>query len=319
MKVVVFAAFLGCRALHAADPHGPQISGPYTHDNLSVFLIHGGSADTAKHYLALKDAMEAKQVIVHETKNVNSLAIENISGETIFIQGGDIVKGGQQDRTLTNDFFLPPRSGKVAISAFCVEQGRWTQRGDESAREFSVSSMMAPKAVKEKVTAGGTQQQVWSEVAAVQVSVAAATGPGVGLASRSSLQLTLEDKKVRQKTSGYLKALADAAKPPGLVGAVFVINGELNSGDLYSSHELFAKMWPKLLNSIALEAVRLRNAAPITLPTSAAVEAFLSAGGEGRTITVDHRTKLTRHEAGNRVIIESRDGDQWIHRSYLSK
>src|SRR5262249_49249000 len=59
MKVVVLAALLGCRALHAGDPNGPQISGPYTHDNLSVFLIHGASADTAKHYITLKDAMEA--------------------------------------------------------------------------------------------------------------------------------------------------------------------------------------------------------------------------------------------------------------------
>ena len=68
MKVVVLAALLGCRALHAADPNGPQISGPYTHDNLSVFLIHGASAKPTKHYVTLKDAMEAKQVIVHETK-----------------------------------------------------------------------------------------------------------------------------------------------------------------------------------------------------------------------------------------------------------
>ena len=130
--------------------------------------------------------------------------------------------------------------------------------------------MMAPKAVKEKVIAGGTQQQVWAEVGSVQASVAAATGGGIGLASRSSLQLTLEDKKVREKMSGYLNALIDTAKEPDLVGAVFVINGELNSGDMYSSRELFTTMWPKLLNSIAFEAVRSRKDRPITAPPTVA-------------------------------------------------
>jgi len=285
-----------------------------------VFLIHGASAKPATHYVTLKDAMEAKKVIVHETQNVNNLAIENVSGDTVFIQGGDIVKGGQQDRTLTNDFFLPAKSGKLSISAFCVEQGRWTQRADEPVKNFSVSSMMAPKAVKEKVTAGGTQQQVWAEVASVQTSVAAATGGGIGLASRSSLQLTLEDKKVGEKTAGYLKALSDAAKGTDLVGVVFAINGELNSGDMYSSHELFTTMWPKLLNSSAFEAVRSRKDRPITAsPSVAAVAAFLNIGDGGQTMRIDNRTNLTRREVGNRVVIEARDGEQWIHRSYLSK
>lgn len=320
MKVIVLVALLGFRALAAADSNGPQISGPYIHDNLSVFLIHGASASPTKHYVTLKDAMEAKQVIVHETQNVNNLAIENVSGDTVFIQGGDIVKGGQQDRTLTNDFFLPAKSGKLSIAAFCVEQGRWTQRAGEPAKNFSVSSMMAPKAVKEKVTAGGTQQQVWSEVASVQASVAAATGSGIGLASRSSLQLTLEDKKVGEKTSGYLKALSNAAKGPDLVGVVFAINGELNSGDMYSSHELFTTMWPKLLNSSAFEAVRSRKDRPVAAsPSVEAVAAFLNIGEGGQTMRIDNRTNLTRREVGNRVVIEARDGEQWIHRSYLSK
>jgi hypothetical protein len=34
---------------------------------------------------------------------------------------------------------------------------------------------------------------------------------------------------------------------------------------------------------------------------------------------IDNRTNLTRREVGNRVVIEARDGEQWIHRSYLSK
>jgi len=55
--------------------------------------------------------MEQKKVTVFETGNVNQLAIENTSAETVYVQGGDIVKGGQQDRVFTTDLVLPPKSG----------------------------------------------------------------------------------------------------------------------------------------------------------------------------------------------------------------
>ena len=72
-----------------------------------------------------------------ETGNVNSLAIENLGDQAVFVQAGDIVKGGQQDRTLTVSLLLPPKSGRVPIASFCVEHGRWSARGGEDARSFS--------------------------------------------------------------------------------------------------------------------------------------------------------------------------------------
>ena len=47
------------------------------------------------------------------------------------MQSGDIVKGGQQDRVLTVSLMLPPKSGRIPIASFCVEQGRWPARGKE--------------------------------------------------------------------------------------------------------------------------------------------------------------------------------------------
>src|ERR1700680_679870 len=80
-------------------------------------------------------------VIVRETGNVNELAVENVSSDRdVYIQSGDIVKGGRQDRTIALDFIAPPRSGKMPIAAFCVENGRWTARGTESPAQFSAST-----------------------------------------------------------------------------------------------------------------------------------------------------------------------------------
>jgi hypothetical protein len=83
--------------------------------------------------------MAAKTVKVHETDDVNELAIENVGSEPVFVQSGDIVKGGKQDRCIATDFTLQPKSGKLKIAAFCVEHGRWQQRGSESAALFGSS------------------------------------------------------------------------------------------------------------------------------------------------------------------------------------
>src|SRR5215204_6158852 len=90
---------------NAASPvpiEAPKLSGPHTVDNLTLFFIHG--PDTLKgDYLTLQEAMRDKKVIVHETENVNELAVENVSDKAVYIQSGEIVKGGKQDRTLAND------------------------------------------------------------------------------------------------------------------------------------------------------------------------------------------------------------------------
>jgi len=102
---------------------------PHTHKNLSVFFIYGESKLKGGKFLTLQEAMKQKKVIVHETGNVGKLAVENLSAtEAVYIQAGDIVKGGKQDRTLSVDLIVPPKSGKLPVSSFCVEAGRWSAR-----------------------------------------------------------------------------------------------------------------------------------------------------------------------------------------------
>jgi hypothetical protein len=119
MRTLHLFAFLACGVLPAIAGTGDyHVSGPYTHDNLSIFLIHGKSG--GKSYLTLREGLEQKKVIVYETKQVSELAIENLSDKDVFVQGGDIVKGGQQDRVLQTDFVLTAKSGKLPIAAFGV-------------------------------------------------------------------------------------------------------------------------------------------------------------------------------------------------------
>src|SRR5690349_22780077 len=174
--IAVLLAFIPCS--DAQTNSKARISGPYTHENLSVFLI-GGSAPrwpqasakgSTMNYLTLQDAMNQKVVVVHETNQVRELAVENVSTSTVFIQQGDILKGGKQDRIVTNDFLLSPKSGSVPIRALCVERGRWGNRGSEPVNAFTSSTELGAISFDPKSMWG--QMSVWSAVATLQDALA---------------------------------------------------------------------------------------------------------------------------------------------------
>ena len=138
-----------------------QVSGPVVYQNLAVYFIHGASAKGPVP-LTLDEALSNGSVKVAETGEVNELKIENTGGEPVFIQSGDIVKGGRQDRTLTTSLILPPHSGEISIASFCVEHGRWSQRGTEDAATFASAAEAIPsreikRAMKAPLAARATQ------------------------------------------------------------------------------------------------------------------------------------------------------------------
>src|SRR5205823_8867767 len=159
---------------------GYRLEGPFTHGNLSVFLIHGQDKIKGATFITLQEALVQRKVIVRETHEVNELSIENVSSEEVYVQSGDIVKGGQQDRMMAVDLILPPRSGKIPISAFCVENGRWSQRGTEQVAVFGSSgNIVAGRDVKLAAKSASSQSEVWRQVAVAQDKLSANTGARV--------------------------------------------------------------------------------------------------------------------------------------------
>ena len=320
----------------AAPTSGPvQLSGPLSHDNLAVYFVHGHSK-AGPVPLTLQEALAKGAVRVSETGNVNTLAIENLGDEAAFVQAGDVVKGGQQDRTLTVSLLLPPKSGRIPIASFCVEHGRWSARGAEDVRSFASSvsavpsremklAMQAPlPAAPAGENVGLRQQKVWAGVAAAQQRLAAATGADVrAKASESSLQLALENKKLGEMRAAYVAALKAAGEAgDDIVGYVFAVNGKLNSGEIYESNGLFRKMWPKLLEASATEAISQRNDAKDPPPPIAAVQAFLDAADAAKVEEkpVNFGLSRTTRESAKEVVFETAPAaGGFVHRSYLAK
>src|SRR6266496_4825353 len=187
-----------------------RLEGPFTQGNLTVFLIHGQDKIKGQTFLTLQEALLQKKVIVRETREVNQLSIENVSREEVYVQSGDIVKGGQQDRMLVVDLILPPHSGKIPIAAYCVENGRWQKRGAEEVTVFNSSAnVVASREVKLAAKSAESQSEVWRQVAVAQEKLSSNVGRDVrGAASPTSLQLALENKEVQKSADSYFKALS---------------------------------------------------------------------------------------------------------------
>lgn len=304
-----------------------RLSGPYTHDNLTVFLVHGKD-QTTRTFLPLQEALAQKKVRVYETKEVNELAIRNLSNQDVYVQAGDIVRGGDQDRMISVDFIVPPRSGRMPIAAFCVESGRWNKRGDEDSSSFSGSvNTFALKDLKLAAKSENSQQAVWENVKIAQDKLSKNVGGTVNAtASSTSYELSVEDAKVKETTANYINALAGIVRnKPDVIGYVFAINGEVNSADIYASRALFIKLWPKLLKASAVEAIaEIRKDIELKPVTDETVRGFLADSEKATAATkqVTPRVRLVTREDEKNAFFETVDlqqKDVWVHRNYIRK
>lgn len=238
---------------------------PETFENLSVFMISGKEKISGANYSTLAEALEDGSVIVHETSNVNQLAVENKTKDrTVVILAGSIVKGGRQDRVLSMDMILKPNSGKVPIDAFCVEQSRWAQRGNERSDRFSSSkTQVSGKGLRKAVKNSSGQGKVWEEVANEQSKISSNIKSDVTAnASPTSFQLAVENKDLKSEIAKYKKALGDAIdKYPEAIGYAACINGEFSTADVYANRQLFEKTWDQHISSAITEAISLKDQA----------------------------------------------------------
>lgn len=289
-----------------------KILGPFTHRNLTLYLVKGKDVIRKTKFVTLEQALKDGKVTVGETGNVRSLVISSMYDEEyVFIQAGDIVKGGKQDRTLSTDLIVPPGAKKIPLQSFCVESGRWRARGTEKADKFSMSSnQVASRDLRVASRYRGSQKEVWDNAADLQEKLSNNVGKSVkSPVSSSSLELTLGNKDVQKHAEDYVNALRGIIKDKKhIIGFVFAINGQLNTAEVYGSEDLFRQLWPKLLRTTSVEAfAELKKDKHFKAPSTKAAAVFLEYPGESqvqRNRINDWLTAIT-HEGKEKVIFES--------------
>jgi hypothetical protein len=80
----------------------------------------------------------------HRANSVNELMIVNRSEKPLYLMPGEIIIGGDQDRTIGEELVVAPDGKPIALDVFCVEHGRWGGR-----TEAAYAGLLAPMAADE--------------------------------------------------------------------------------------------------------------------------------------------------------------------------
>ncbi|MBI3724928.1 hypothetical protein HY251_13375 [bacterium] len=297
-----------------------RVSGPYSHENLSVFLLHSKSQD-GRDFLTLDEGLKSGVVLVSDKGQVNELEIENTSDRPLFLQEGDRVTGGKQDRTVHTSLVIPAKSGKMPLPTFCVEQDRWQEGHSGRAFAATVNVALAPKSVRMAAKVDGNQSSVWKEVAGEKSAMSGSTGAAN---TTSSLNETLDSPEAKKVSDETIKALEGALSgQDDAVGVAIAVNGKIEEIDIYPGRALLGKLYPRLLACYAIDAANRKAGAKDAKGVSPDdVARFLKESDEAakkRTEQVNAANACELSESKDKYECDTRYEGKAVHRQVLAK
>ncbi len=226
-------------------------------ENLTVWPIATTEAVPTGDYLTLAEATARGLAEVREKSGsgqVNELVLHNEGERPILVLGGTILKGGKQDRQVSDDFVVAPKS-TTPVGAFCVERGRWSasRQGRSTAGKFQVMPSLAAKKVRASAQYGHGQSEVWKQVDAVNSRARVAPSTQTFLAT-----LEEDDRKarrLRRQLRAAARAHFDALRPGAeIVGVAYAVNGEPLAARAFANEALLFSHLDTLHETMALEA-----------------------------------------------------------------
>ncbi|MGQ0740496.1 MAG: ARPP-1 family domain-containing protein [Bacteroidota bacterium] len=228
----------------------------YTYQHLRLYPIKAKQSftDTFRRvgkYLNLKEALAQGKVIITEQlggATVNTLTIENVSNDTIMIMAGEVITGGKQNRIIGKDLILLPHSGKIDLSVYCVEAGRWENVStgtNQFSGYFNVGSMGLRKTVDKKQNQG----EVWAKVDSINRMNSTSSSTKTYTAINKSEDFT---KKLKEYTDYFMKSFSAEQH---IIGVVVVSGNKVLGCDMFATADLFKNNFENLLASYATDAI----------------------------------------------------------------
>jgi hypothetical protein len=216
---------------------------------------------------------------------------------------------------------VPPRSGPVPLPTCCIEQSRWS-KGDRGRQfAFVTNPALAPKAVRGAAKVEASQQGVWESVRAQKK-----TAKLMFMASNtnSSINETFDAPPVKKLSDEAARALGEAlARHPDAVGVVVVVNGQFEEANIYPNHGVLKKLFPRLIQSYAVQAAMLKDQAKgQALPSREEIARLLADSGEKsrKTRAINARNEgEVRELDGDRFACSTSYDGQVIHWQMLKK
>jgi hypothetical protein len=269
-------------AAASADDH--SIGGANVLGNLVIFPVTSRSQVDVGPLISLDEALAKHTAEVREVTgggSVNTLVIENKGNIPVLVLAGTIVKGGNQDRQIGQDFIIESKQ-VTPVDAFCVEHGRWNgqRNGQATAGQFGTSEVLATSKVRAAGQYKKSQGEVWSKVSEANSANHQAPASDTLLASVDDATLTRQ----RNELAARIESTLAAVKPQTeLVGIAYAIDGDIRGVRWFAHHDVFELVRKKLVVGIAFDAIvaaaeaKAQNKPPSTkpAPAPAAVDAFV--------------------------------------------
>jgi len=289
-----------------------------TYKNLALYpLLSPYSAGLE--YLLLDEALSESLIEVVEVSeggSVPELKVINKSDMLVLILDGEELVGAKQNRIVNTTILVGPNSTLV-IPVSCVEHGRWSYNapGFHTQNRMMSSNLRATKAeqVSYSIRSIGEyrsdQGAIWDGIAE-KAARRDAHSPSGAMAAIY--------EKDRPSIDEYIKEfrLIDSQ-----VGAVFMINGKVAGMDAFGKPDTFSKVFKKLLESYALDAIDWYHPDEASKAVKSEVTKFRKAATSASTkahpgvgLGTDYRLESS-HVTGFTLALE----DQILHLSVFTR
>jgi hypothetical protein len=228
-----------------------RVGEPVRCEGITMFLLFADNTSRLD-YILSHEAISTGTVVVREVSEageVPEVAVTNNGGLPVLILEGTELRGAKQNRMVTTTV-LVGRNSRVRIPVSCVEQRRWWY----DSRQFKPGSHCPPslRHCLKRMAGGGHsrpshQTALWDEISRRHRAMAVSS-------TTEDLSAVIETHRERIQS-----VQEQLPYPPSASGIAIALGGRIVAIDLLDKPETLEKVWDRLVQGIALDALEVRD------------------------------------------------------------